>query len=165
MKGFGNKRTSERIESCEKWEKKDLTRDLSKSPTSSNMFLAFSEKEQLVKCKKAKSWTDHGFQCFLIINTNLSVEIIQYLSQKGFSVDSFSFQCDVTVMMVMLKSGRNTAICWTIMKRISVVLRLTICCLFSAFQVGRSRHAHILEQPGVKQTTYYEISANVFAWS
>ena len=44
MKGFGNKRTGERIESCEKWEKKDLTRDLSKSPPSSNMFLAFSEK-------------------------------------------------------------------------------------------------------------------------
>ena len=45
-----------------------------------------------------------------------------------------------------------------IMKRMSVVLRLTICCLFSAFQAGRSRHAHILEQPGVMQTTYYEIN-------
>ena len=32
-----------------------------------------------------------------------------------------------------------------------------MCCLFSAFQVGKSRHAHILGQPGVMQTTYYEI--------
>ena len=44
---------------------------------------------------------------------NFSVEIIQYLSQKGFSVSSFLFQCDVTVTMVMLKSGRNNAIRWT----------------------------------------------------
>ena len=113
MEGFGNKRTGERIESCEKWEKKDLTRDLSKSPPSSNMFLAFSEKGQPVKCKKGKSWTEHGIQCFLVINTNFSVEMIQYFTQKGFSGSSFLFQCNVTVMMVMLKSGRNTAICWT----------------------------------------------------
>ena len=66
-----------------------------------------------MKCKKGKSWTEHGIQCFLVINTNFSVEMIQYFTQKGFSGSSFLFQCNVTVMMVMLKSGRNTAICWT----------------------------------------------------